>query len=382
MKSPDYYKNREQTYVKHFFLERYLETLAFHIGYFRREFVYVDCFAGPWRANDEELGDTSIRIALDRLNYVREALAQQGKRPSIRAIFIEKDPDSFATLQRALDQYRAAIETSAYQGTFEDNIGNILRDIGKAFAFFFIDPKGWTGFAMDNIRPVLQHEPGEVMVNFMYDFVNRFLNYADPENESSLDHFFGTAQWRDIRNQKNREAESIRLYTEQLRNVGGYDYATSTRILKPLQNRAYFHLAYATRNAKGIIEFREVERRAFKEQEAARQAAQREHREERTKQTEIIFTAAGTEGWTGRDEERRAQLAKATTTVNAILRNEAISYGRLQPRVLQLPLVWDDDLQSILIDANKQGTVTIEGLRPRQRKLRADNIIRLAQGSS
>ncbi len=31
MKPAAYYKGKEQTYVKHFFLERYIETVAFHI---------------------------------------------------------------------------------------------------------------------------------------------------------------------------------------------------------------------------------------------------------------------------------------------------------------------------------------------------------------
>ena len=46
MKSPEYYKGKEQTYLKHFFLEQYLETVALHIGYAQSEFVYVDCFSG------------------------------------------------------------------------------------------------------------------------------------------------------------------------------------------------------------------------------------------------------------------------------------------------------------------------------------------------
>src|SRR6266567_3758755 len=76
MKPVEYYKDREQTYLKHLFLERYLETVAYHIGYSHREFAYVDCFSGPWCTADEELGDTSIRIALDRLNSVRNRLAE------------------------------------------------------------------------------------------------------------------------------------------------------------------------------------------------------------------------------------------------------------------------------------------------------------------
>jgi len=49
MKSVGYYRGREQTYLKHFFLERYLERVAYVIGYSQPQFVYVDGFSGPWK---------------------------------------------------------------------------------------------------------------------------------------------------------------------------------------------------------------------------------------------------------------------------------------------------------------------------------------------
>jgi hypothetical protein len=64
---------------------------------------------------------------------------------------------------------------------------------------------------------------------------------------------------------------------------------TSTRVLKPLSDRAYFHLVYATRSAKGILKFREIERRTLKEGEAVRSTAKREFRESRTGQAEFPF---------------------------------------------------------------------------------------------
>jgi three-Cys-motif partner protein len=186
MKPIEYYKDREQTYLKHFFLERYLETVAYHIGFSQSEFVYVDCFSGPWRAKDEELGDTSIRIALNRLNSVRSGLSLRGKHPTIRAIFVEKSKTAFTTLQQVLQEHRGEIKTTALQGTFEENIGRILEQAGPKFTFFFVDPTGWTGFAMDNLRPILRRAKGEVMINFMYDPINRFLNFQSAANEKSL----------------------------------------------------------------------------------------------------------------------------------------------------------------------------------------------------
>lgn len=374
MKSPAYYRGKEQTYVKHFFLEQYLETLAFHIAYSQRELVYVDCFSGPWRSHDEELADTSIRIALDTLNYVRDGLAKEGRHPNIRAIFIEKTPDAFNTLQAVLKSHSRAIKTTAFQGTFEDNIKNISENVQNAFAFFFIDPTGWTGFAMDRITPLLQHQPGEVMVNFMYDFINRFLNYPNTANEQSLDRFFGTNDWRNIREAPDRETASVNLYTEQLCTAGSFTYATSTRILKPLHDRAYFHLVYATRNPKGILEFRNVEKKAVKAQQDVRDTAQREHREERTGQTELCFGEPNDLSAT-LQQQRTQQLNTATQHIAALVAQGPILYEKLEPLILQLPLVWHTDLNKLLMDAHKNGTLSIQGLKQRQRVPKHGNII-------
>ena len=97
MRPAEFYKDREQTYLKHFFLEKYLQTVAFHIGYAFTDFVYVDGFSGPWRAQGEDLADTSFRIALDQLNYVCNALLAppHNKKPEIRAIFVEEEASAF-----------------------------------------------------------------------------------------------------------------------------------------------------------------------------------------------------------------------------------------------------------------------------------------------
>ena len=376
MKPAAYYKGKEQTYLKHFFLERYLETVAFHIGFTYQQFQYVECFSGPWRSLDEEFADTSIRIALDKLNYVREGLAARHRSPNIRAIFAEKDPAAFRALESALHQHRRAITTTALPGAFEDNIPAILQHVGTSFAFFFIDPKGWTGFAMDNIRPILQHRPGEVMVNFMYDFINRFINFPDPANEQSLDQFFGTKDWRAIRNATNREEASVALYKEQLRATGAYDYVTSTRILQPLHERAYFHLIYATRNPKGIIKFRDVEKQTVQEQDAVRATVQREHREDRTAQTELSFAPTGELSDTIQ-HERMQRLKEAEVRLAALLRQGPMLYEHLQPRILELPLVWNADLNTMLIEEHKASRLRIDGLTPRQRVPKAGNLIRL-----
>jgi len=100
MKSIDPYRQREQTYLKHFFLERYLERVGFNICSFKKDFVYVDGFSGPWKSRDEEFEDTSFMIAIRELRKVREGITLQGGRPPIiRCVFVEKEAKAFRELQ-------------------------------------------------------------------------------------------------------------------------------------------------------------------------------------------------------------------------------------------------------------------------------------------
>jgi three-Cys-motif partner protein len=307
------------------------------------------------------------------LNRVLSGLARTGKHPSVRAIFVEKNARAFGELQKALVEYSGSVKTSAFEGTFEANIARISQAIGSTFAFVFIDPTGWTGFAMDNIRPLLRNLPGEVMINLMYDFINRFLN---EDNQESLDRLFGTPDWRTVPKDENRESALVELYKEQVRSAGAFRFATSTRILKPIPDRAYFHLIYSTRSPKGILEFRRVEQKTMKEQDSVRDTAKRRDREHRTGQAEIAFGVDGPSPLL--QEERSNQLAKAESRVLRLLQHGPISFRELQPQILELPLVWEADLDRILLAGHKRGRFIIAGMGPRDRKPKSACMIGLA----
>ena len=65
------YAGREQTYLKHFVLKKYLERVAYNIFSFRPDFTYVDGFSGPWKSDDERYEDTSFSIAIEQLRSVQ-----------------------------------------------------------------------------------------------------------------------------------------------------------------------------------------------------------------------------------------------------------------------------------------------------------------------
>lgn len=61
----DDYLDREQMWVKHWMLQRYLEQLILKVGRHWKSFVYIDAYAGPWKAQAEDLSDTSFGCALE-----------------------------------------------------------------------------------------------------------------------------------------------------------------------------------------------------------------------------------------------------------------------------------------------------------------------------
>lgn len=151
---------------------------------------------------------------------------------------------------------------------------------------------------------------------------------------------------------------------------------TSTRILKPRSDRAYFHLVYATRSPKGILKFRDVEKRTVSEQDTVRTIAQRENRETRTGQAELAFEPTGDLSRTTQ-EERDRRLQEARVRLFAILQQGPIRYERLQPLILEIPLVWNSDLTILLLRARGEGQLVIDGMGPNERTPKKGCVIRL-----
>ena len=270
MKDVSHYEGREQTYLKHFFLEKYLEKVAYVIGFSYPEFVYVDGFSGPWRAEHEALEDTSFVIATNMLKRVREGLAKKGRHPRIRCLFIEKERNSFAALQEAVAKEHD-LDVTSMHGEFAALIPRILRYVGTSFSLVFIDPTGWTGFGLRKIEPILKHNPGEVLVNFMFDHINRFLDHPGPGIRATFDDLFGGPGWDSaVHATDRREAAVVELYMDRMRGLGDFAHVTRTRILKPVSDRSYFYLVYGTRHVRGLQEFRRIEKKVVQEQEQVR----------------------------------------------------------------------------------------------------------------
>jgi three-Cys-motif partner protein len=374
MNEYDLYAGREQTLVKHTILRAYIDRFAHIVGSFWDAITYVDCFSGPWNVQSSELRDSSFHIALEELRKAKAHLGEAlGRDFALRCFFLERDPEAY----RHLDQFARSVtdaEIATKNAALEDSVADILAFVGSrqndAFPFVFIDPTGWTGFAMRTIAPLLQLRPGEVLINFMTGHILRFAEHSDPAIRQSFDDLFGSS---DFRNRivglagQDREDELVRSYCDAIRTVGGYDYVCPTIVLHPENDRTHFHLLYATRHARGVEVFKKAERRAMEVMEKARAEAQQRSRVRSSGQSEL-FTAGQMHNARHYDGLRERHLAAARLGVEQLLRTRrAVSYDEARITALSHPLVWESDLKKWIAEWVKAEKLAITGMKPRER---------------
>lgn len=165
------YTGREQSYVKHVFLEGYLERLVHKTASVYPHIVFVDGFAGPWQSANEKFEDTSFGIALNALRRAKASWKERGRDVKMSALLVERDGDAYKKLVQVESNY-PDIEIKTYPADFLTVLPQILNDIpSSAFGFFLIDPKGWR-IPLKLLAPMLARGNSEVIFSFMFDFIN------------------------------------------------------------------------------------------------------------------------------------------------------------------------------------------------------------------
>lgn len=177
---------------------------------------------------------------------------------------------------------------------------------------------------------------------------------------------FGRDVWREALDSRDRESAVVDAYRESLRAAGFFRHVTSTRILKPNAERAYFHLVYGTRHLKGLLEFRSVEKRFADEQERVRSEAKQRNRIETSGQQELFGSAEGSGSHLQQEWNLRIQAANDALRME-LSRQRRIKYDDVLATLLERPLVWESDVKTLIDTMQRNGELKVEGLKPRER---------------
>jgi three-Cys-motif partner protein len=362
MVSLEDYAGREQSYVKHVFLERYLEALVIKTASTYNHIVYVDGFAGPWQSANEQFEDTSFGIALNALRRAKQTWQGSGRTVQMTALLVERDAKAFVQLAKIPARY-PDIAVMTYPKDFMSVVRALLKEIPlDAFAFFLIDPKGWR-IPLAQLQPLLGRDKSEVIFNFMFDFVNRA---ASMKAAVGLDELIPYGDWR----RRLAEAEPIAsvtatpeerkeilvdAFTESLRVLGGYAYVVPTEILRPLTDRTLYCLFYATRHDAGLSVFRDCQIAALKAQSTTRAAGKVKYKASSSGQSELFESLheMGPDEIEGRleDEKRKAEAAIRHLVPKS---PASIVYRKLWSTILLHHMVRMTDVNTICADMRKK----------------------------
>jgi len=362
MVSLEDYAGREQSYVKHVFLERYLEALVIKTASTYNHIVYVDGFAGPWQSANEQFEDTSFGIALNALRRAKQTWQGSGRTVQMTALLVERDAKAFVQLAKIPARY-PDIAVKTYPKDFMSVVPALLKEIPRdAFAFFLIDPKGWR-IRLAQLQPLLGRDKSEVIFNFMFDFVNRA---ASMKAAAGLDELIPYGDWR----RRLAEAEPIAsvtatpeerkeilvdAFTDSLRVLGGYAYVVPTEILRPLTDRTLYCLFYATRHDTGLSVFRDCQIAALKAQSTTRAAGKVKYKASSSGQSELFESLheMGPDEIEGRleDEKRKAEAAVRHLVPKS---PASIVYRKLWSTILLHHMVRKTDVNTICADMRKK----------------------------
>ena len=267
------YHGREQSYIKHLFLTRYLQAAAYKTfqGH-SRTFNFVDAFAGPWNVSDEDnFSDASFHQALQTLEAVRSSLGKKGIAGlKIRFCFCERRVRAVKKLHEYADQNRR-YELHVFHGSFEDHLDSIAAVCPDGFTFTFIDPTGWN-IRSEPVLKFLRERKGEFLLNFMAEHVNRHAEF--PEVAASFGRFLADPNWGSdfgaLPSDWSNERRILHLLRKKIRAARAARHLPDFPILRPRQQRVKMRLLLGTNSSKGLEVFRNVQAQVERDETATR----------------------------------------------------------------------------------------------------------------
>ncbi len=254
------YRGREQSFIKHDFLTRYLQAAAYKTLQGRsRVFNFVDAFAGPWKVTAGDCSDASFDQALRTLEAVRADLGKRGLSGlKIRFCFCEKRCDAVERLRDYAERH-SGFEIHVFPGPFEDNLTGIAEACCEGFTFTFIDPTGWN-IRSEPVLEFLKSMRGEFLLNFMAEHLNRHAEYSAVA--ASYGRFLADPDWKNRFNalppHLSNEERVLLLLKDKIRTSGAATYLPDMTILKPRENRRKMRLVLGTHSRRGLEVFRDV----------------------------------------------------------------------------------------------------------------------------
>lgn len=262
--------------LKHIVLSGYVKEFAYHLGSVRDVIYYTDGFAG---AGSYAHGSTSEDGSPLLIARQAKQIRMSAHPFNLRCLNVEANRKRFESLEAATAPFKPEIVEQNYHSTFIEALPDILRRVGHAPAFFFIDPFGTKGIAFKELLPIFQRrDRTEVLITLHTDGIAKKAGYFRREDSSDskvrataleltqhlasalgISHARLRKGWLESANTAEFEDRVLKYYLKRLvANDTQFNYAKAFRVMY-YRNDAFaeapvcFQLVFATQSEKGLF---------------------------------------------------------------------------------------------------------------------------------
>ncbi|WP_292464545.1 three-Cys-motif partner protein TcmP [Methanolobus sp.] len=246
---------KEHTEVKHEILRKYLEAWIKILGRYHNTVCFFDCFAGRGLYTNGELGSPLIIM-----RAVKDVIRKFDFLKHVELTFIEKNKNNHENLVKVI-QDELNQDSSGYSGiTIKNIINDEFADIADTIvqdcshpSFYFIDPFGFSGIPFDSIKKILALPRTEVFINFMIEYVYRFL--PSEGHARSIEELYGIPNVKALTEEEyeylDLEAALLKIYRDQLHQGANVKFTFPFKVNSDGKLRTTYYLIHATNNFKG-----------------------------------------------------------------------------------------------------------------------------------
>lgn len=248
-----------QTEMKHMVLKHYLPIWAKILGSYNNGLNYIDGFGGIGAyhtAEDLENNYYKSKKFGSPIFSIQaiSSLKQQGKIDFANAIIIDDNQENIDNIKKIIDYLKLnRIKINYIKNDFDFSINGILDSLqGESIypTFFLIDPFGFM-IKLKTIERIFEFEKTEILINFMYNAIGRYLTHPNDKIRSYFDDLFGTTDWKSyiFESGEEKELALVNLFRKQCKNFANYVYPFKLNF--PEKNRPYYYLFHLSNHYLG-----------------------------------------------------------------------------------------------------------------------------------
>lgn len=239
-----------QTQIKHKVFGAYWRIWVAKLGRFNNT-MFMDCHGGCGAYIDGDKVYYGSSIIADAI--ATDVNSKSDRKYKNYICVCEIDPDNVANLEKVwIDQHCSKNRRIKNQDFNEVIFEQKIKDYYTTHpTLFLIDPFGYD-LKMANMVGLMGYKGSEIIINFMFDHMNRFLSVEATDQQR--DEYFGSTDWRKALslNGHDREMFLVKLYKDSLKKNANAKFVFAYKLSYPDKNQTYYYLIHATNNIEGI----------------------------------------------------------------------------------------------------------------------------------